>query len=81
MELERISFNALESGKECLFRTDNQRIVHAIKEGLDRVLNRATGERAITGRYHEVWQIDPLKHEGPERRPCPPAGPPLSTKA
>jgi hypothetical protein len=59
MKLDNISFDKLETGKECLFRTDRQLVVHVTKVGPNSIVSRATGERSFTGQYHEVWQIDP----------------------
>ena len=64
MKLVKTSFDKLNVGGECLFRTDKHTVVHVMKVNHTVILNQMTKERAFTGQHHEVWEIDP--HE-PQR--------------
>lgn len=58
MKLKEISFNQLPVYADCLFRTEEGYIVHAIKIGTDQIRNRVTGEMAYTGQFHKVLQVE-----------------------
>ena len=66
MELLKRSFQDLKAGDECLFRTDKQIIVSAVKLGTGRFLDRARGEEAWTGQFHEVWHLAENRKKGEE---------------
>jgi hypothetical protein len=58
VNLVKVSFEMLDSGSECFFRTDKGVVLHARKVEVD-IIEVATGRQARTGQFHEVWEIDP----------------------
>lgn len=59
MELKKTTFEHLNTGAECLFKTDKGVVVHSRKIQPGSMINKATGRQSFTGHYHEVWEIDP----------------------
>ncbi len=59
MNLVKTSFDKLPTGRQCLFRTEKQIVIHGTRIDPGTILNQATKQRAITGQYHEVWEILP----------------------
>ena len=74
MELNKCSFQDVQFGDECVFRTDKQIVVHAVKVGENRILDKSFNREAFAGQYHEVWQV--VKETG-KRVLCPKCHRPL----